>query len=399
MKTAQDFRRALGPADAGFEAAMAQALSRLQKEEKPVKKKMSLSLALALALLAFTLGTALAAGMGVFGQLSQQHQKLGVIEENALENHTTIVLSAGERGEIPVSFSIQQSFYDGERLYVSYALDYEERTVCADVPEHDLDETNFVDFWGADQEEYRPELEKLGVYEELMRIYQEKGRAGVIRDTAYVGDGMTGGDGTYLELQGGDDVAQDGRMIGFREFATPLPSTLQNQPEITLHATVYRSRIYYLLTAEGLYQWADPNREKTDVAVTVARNGETQQLAQAAARFADYQADAQLTQSGGMLICEITVSGMPDSWTSWEDWAQVEADGLDFVDGFRLYADGNALTPLAWEGEGGDTLFWRYSFRLPENAVGVYSLRPVYSLSGERAAEEIRLSPEADAQK
>ena len=41
MKTAQDFRRALGPADAGFEAAMAQALSRLQKEEKPVKKKMS----------------------------------------------------------------------------------------------------------------------------------------------------------------------------------------------------------------------------------------------------------------------------------------------------------------------------------------------------------------------
>ena len=106
-----------------------------------------------------------------------------------------------------------------------------------------------------------------------------------------------------------------------------------------------------------------------------------------------------MTQSGGMLICEITVSGMPDSWTSWEDWAQVEADGLDFVDGFRLYADGNALTPLAWEGEGGDTLFWRYSFRLPENAVGVYSLRPVYSLSGERAAEEIRLSPEADAQK
>ena len=35
---------------------------------------------------------------------------------------------------------------------------------------------------------------------------------------------------------------------------------------------------------------------------------------------------------------------------------------------------------------------------LPENAVGVYSLRPVYSLSGERAAEEIWLSPEADAQ-
>lgn len=399
MKTAQDFRRALGPADAGFEAAMAQALSRLQKEEKPVKKKMSLSLALALALLALTLGTALAAGMGVFGQLSQQHQKLGVIEENALENHTAIVLPAGEKGEIPVSFSIQQSFYDGERLYVSYALDYEERTVCADVPEHDLDETNFVDFWAADQEEYRPALEKLGVYEELMRIYREKGRAGAIRDTAYVGDGMTGEDGAYLELQGGDDVAQDGGTIGFREFATPLPSALQNRPEITLHAAVYRSRIYYLLTAEGLYQWADPSREKTDVAFTVARNGEAQPLAQAAAAFADYQATAQLTQSGGLLICEITVSGMPDSWTSWEDWAQVEAEGLDFVDGFRLYADGKALTPLAWEGEGGDTLFWRYSFRLPENAVGVYSLRPVYSLSGERGAEEIRLSPEADAQK
>ena len=60
MKTAQDFRRALGPADPGFERAMDQALSRLQKEEKPVKKKMSLSLVLALVLLTLTLGTALA---------------------------------------------------------------------------------------------------------------------------------------------------------------------------------------------------------------------------------------------------------------------------------------------------------------------------------------------------
>ena len=400
MKTAQDFRRAIGPADAGFEEAMGQALSRLQKEEKTVKKKMSLSLALALTLLALTLSAALAAGMGVFGQLSDQYQKLGVIEENALENGAALTLPAGENGEIPVSLSIQQSFYDGQRLYVSYALDYEERTVCADVPEHNLEEANFVDFWGEEQEWYKPLLEKLGVYEEMMRIYQEKGRAGAIRDTAYMGDGMTTDDGEYLDLQGGDDKEQDGGMIGFREFETPLPSALQDQPEITLHAAVYRSRIYYLLTDKGLYQWADPNREKTDVAFTVKRNGEARQVAQAEAQLTDYRAAVQLTQSGGLLICEVTVSGMPDNWTSWDDWAQVEAEGLDFVDSFQLYADGNALTELDREGESTeDGLLLRYSFRLPESPVGVYTLRPVYSLSGERAAEEIRLSPAEDAQK
>ena len=79
---------------------------------------------------------------------------------------------------------------------MSYALDYEERTVCADVPEHDLDETNFVDFWGADQEEYRPELEKLGVYEELLLAHFGRRTAlcGAVGRTDIGGPGPGGAD-------------------------------------------------------------------------------------------------------------------------------------------------------------------------------------------------------------
>ena len=98
-----------------------------------------------------------------------------------------------------------------------------------------------------------------------------------------------------------------------------------------------------------------------------------------------------MSQSGGLLICDIAVRGIPESWTKWDSWAQVEAEGLDFVDSFILCADGAPLEALERGGEEDeDGKYWRYVFAMPQSA-SVYTLRPVYSLSGERAAEEVRL--------
>ena len=180
-------------------------------------------------------------------------------------------------------------------------------------------------------------------------------------------------------------------MIGYREFETPLPEAIRGREEITLHATVYRSRIYYLLTQEGLYCWADAERDKTDVPFTVRRSAQARAVAGAQAQFADYTLEARMSQSGGLLICDIAVRGIPESWTKWDSWAQVEAEGLDFVDSFIFYADGAPLEALERGGEEDeDGKYWRYVFAMPQSAA-VYTLRPVYSLSGERAAQEVRL--------
>lgn len=391
MKTAQDFRRALGPADEGFENVMRQTLSRLEREEKPMKRKMSLSLALALILIALSLATALAAGLGVFGRLSAYSPKLTIIEQDAQPNDAAISLPAGKKGEIPVDFSVEQSFYDGKELYVSYALRYADNARCAAVPEPEADDAMLIDFWGEERSWYQPILEKLGVWEEMLRVYEEKGAAGCIRDTAYVGDGMRLDDGQYVELTQADDAEDEDGMIGYREFETPLPEAIRGREEITLHATIYRSRIYYLLTREGLYCWADAERDKTDVPFTVRRSAQARAIAGAQAQFADYTLEARMSQSGGLLICDIAVRGIPESWTKWDSWAQVEAEGLDFVDSFILCADGAPLEALERGGEEDeDGKYWRYVFAMPQSAA-VYTLRPVYSLSGERAAEEVRL--------
>ncbi len=390
MKTAKDFRQALGSADADFEGAMLQTLSRLQKEEKTMKRKMSLSLALAFALLMLTIGGALAAGMGIFGQMGQDNEKLNLIEQNALANDASITLPAGEKNQIPVTFSIAQSFYDGQRLYVSYALEFQEKAVCGQVPEPNWDQAMHVDFWGEEGEWYQPILENMGVLEKMKRQYQETGVAGAIQDTAYAGDGMRAEDGTYLDLCASEDVQEQGRVIGYREFETPLPENLQNQEQIALYATVYRSRTYYRLTSDGLDMWMDPNRDKTEISFIVKRSAEAESLGRAEGNFADYVVTAELNQSGGLLICDIQVGNMPESWTGWDSWEQVEARQLDFVEAFQMYADGQPLSALDWDAVSGDTtLNQRYTFAAPQTEVDVYALRPVYSLSGEREAEEI----------
>lgn len=390
MKTAKDFRQALGSADAGFEGAMLQTLSRLQKEEKKMTKKMSLSLAMAIALLMLTVGGALAAGMGIFGLLGQENEKLSLIEQQALENDASITLPAGEKNQIPVTFSIAQSFYDGQRLYVSYALEFEEKAVCGQVTEPNPDQATHVDFWGEEGEWYQPLLENMGVWEEMQRQYQETGVAGAIQDTAYAGDGMRAEDGTYLDLCASEDVQEQGRVIGYREFETPLPESLQNQEQIVLYATVYRSRTYYRLTSDGLDVWMEPDRDQTEISFIVKRSAEAASLGRAEGNFADYAVTAELNQSGGMLICDIQVSHMPESWMGWDSWEQVEAQQLDFVQAFRLYADGQLLNDMDRDAVSGDTtLNLRYTFATPQTEARVYALRTVYSLSGEREAEEI----------
>lgn len=76
MKTAEDFRRSLGVADAAFEQLVRRTLTELEYEEvRPVKKKISMGFALAAALVLLAV-TALAAGSwGIVNYLQEKGQE------------------------------------------------------------------------------------------------------------------------------------------------------------------------------------------------------------------------------------------------------------------------------------------------------------------------------------
>lgn len=134
MKTAEDFRRSIGGADASFHRLVDQALSSLDsEEEKPVKRKISLGLAMALMVTLLTV-TALAAGSwGIVGFIREQggeamEEKLVTqVKQNAYlpvfnvdKDHLPSRLVTGE--STLVDISLDEVLRDGDWLYVAMTL-------------------------------------------------------------------------------------------------------------------------------------------------------------------------------------------------------------------------------------------------------------------------------------
>ena len=111
MKTADDFRCALGEGDEGFHRRVQATLAALPEEEPVVKRKMSVGLAIAFALLMMTMVAAVAAnwwGIGDFlknDNIEGMTQELGVTAET---EHAT--------------FTVTEHIYDGRGLYMVVAV-------------------------------------------------------------------------------------------------------------------------------------------------------------------------------------------------------------------------------------------------------------------------------------
>ena len=119
------FRRALKGSLSGvtFDPARQRAVLADMKGEKPVKKKMTLAIALVMATLLLG-GTALAAGLGLFGQFAETADESRVEELNRLEklaqniDETKTVQADGK----DVTLTLRQAYCDGTRLFYSYEL-------------------------------------------------------------------------------------------------------------------------------------------------------------------------------------------------------------------------------------------------------------------------------------
>lgn len=123
MKTAEDFRRSIGAADAAFDCMIRQTLMDLQcKEEKPMKKKMSLGLVMVMVAMLLTVG-ALAAGQWGILNFAEKHgekadpARLVTEIDQGMYKAENTYLRVGESGLVEAE--LEEILYEDGWLYAA----------------------------------------------------------------------------------------------------------------------------------------------------------------------------------------------------------------------------------------------------------------------------------------
>lgn len=130
MKTAEDFRNSFGETEESFRHCVRQTLMHLeQKEEKPVKKKISLGLVLAMVMVLVTVGAVAAEQWGILSFLKGQGK---TPSEELLDMHT----GSWVREEDLVKLTITEGLYEADVLYLAVTAEpLEENTLIVPRPE------------------------------------------------------------------------------------------------------------------------------------------------------------------------------------------------------------------------------------------------------------------------
>ena len=135
----QDVKRALDARLSALDADPARrerVRRRIEKEEQPVKRKMTVSLAFALALVVALAGAALAAGMNVFEYFAQRDARLAPIAEgSAPATQTPLSVTTNELGESSIRFD--SAYYDGQNLLVGSAMENVSHIEACSAPSDD----------------------------------------------------------------------------------------------------------------------------------------------------------------------------------------------------------------------------------------------------------------------
>ncbi|MBQ7850291.1 MAG: DUF4179 domain-containing protein [Clostridia bacterium] len=117
--TNQAVRAAIDDCLSGVESmpsVRAQVLNQVRGEVK-VKKKLSMGIVFAMLLTVLMAGAALAAGLGLFGQIGERENsdaRLPALERVAESVGASFTTDEG------VTITIDQAYYDGSRVFISY---------------------------------------------------------------------------------------------------------------------------------------------------------------------------------------------------------------------------------------------------------------------------------------
>lgn len=358
-------------------------IARKAKGEEPVAKRISASMILVIVLMILSMTAALAAGLGLFGELAQDpdhnDDRLETLEEVSEKLSSTLTTDDG------FVIEIGQAYYEGSRVFLAYRLSGNLFSVelHEGAPEGSYPWTSVEENCIAAERFVNdvPELQRLTAW------LDGKGQRWGTAFEASLHDGLSLADGTYLDILGGDNVIQaDGSIIGWKECEIPEDRI---QDTLTFKAVLFRGK-HVEFQDGSTWKMLYERGENTDVFFTLRRNDRCTFLKGAASTEA-YQAAAEFV-SGRIDIRGSVRLTCPAEWvTIWNTWENEQH--LDIIADWKLYQNGIPVAGNGTEGiraVDGQTLEFTFLFSRPDGFENL-TLVPQYAQTGEHPEEAIRI--------
>ncbi len=383
--TNQAVRAAIDDCLSGVESmpsVRAQVLNQVRGEVK-VKKKLSVGIVFAMLLTVLMAGAALAAGLGLFGQIGERENsdaRLPALERVAESVGASFTTDDG------VTITIDQAYYDGNRVFISYTKTgpFDLLSMGEGIPEN-LGECD----WALPGEKFGDSLGIDGPDHQLMVAHLD-GSAPRWAKRIYVSthDGLRSGD-TDLEIIGGETyLTEDGTLVGWKECVVPEEIAAE---ELVVSIGTFTTATTYYQDETGLYLYYGDCPAAVWHPFTVKKDttGGQQLVGESAGE--GWTAQATLTASAIDIKGELILS-CPQDWVEIErTWENPK--GLNYIGEWHVYMDGvrDKDGGVEWVSSGVDG---QLTFGLcckVDAAVKTIRLVPVYSKTGESMAEAITL--------
>lgn len=390
--TEQDNRKikeALASCLSGVDAlpSMRAEILRAAKGEVKVKRSLSKGLVLALILVLMMTTVAVAAELGLFGKIGQKEN--ADIRLPALDAASTPVGKVFTTPE-GVTVTIDQAYYDGRRVFVSYTVAGPTQTVQLGEgkPEHMINAT-----WDKPGVIFANEFPQTTEEGRKMAAWLDGSAPRWAQETRiYVGDNMDMADGTNMNIigGGGDNVYQaDGSYINWKECEVPADKAAD---EITVCLLMATTQATYYQTEDCLYYLNDGFPQTNKFAFTI-KKAEVLEL-KGSGKGPEWTAEANLTVTDVDVKGEVVVT-CPDDWHSvWMTWEN--PDKIDYIQEWVIYMNGEKLQGenlYGYIGGMGSTgLEFGVCYKLDAPAASDMKLVPVYAYAGEKLDEAIVLT-------
>lgn len=365
----------------GMPTVRADVLNQVRGEVK-VKKKFSVGLVIALLATLLLAGAAVAGSVGLFGEIgSREHSdaRLPGLERVAEAVNAVFTTEEG------VTITINQAYYDGSRVFISYTKSgpFDVMSLGEGKPEAAQWD------WELPGETYGQSFGSESANHEAMVAHLD-GSAPRWAKTTYVNvhDGLQIGE-EYLDIIGGETyLTEDNTLVGWKECIVPEELAAD---EVTFLLGTFTSRATYYQDETGLYVDFGDRAETTWHPFTVKRDKTEGQQLTGNASGEGWSAVANLQMSAIDIRGEVVLS-CPQDWVEIErTWENPK--GLDYIGDWHVFIDGVWVKDggVEWVSSGVDgQLTFGLCCKL-DDTVETIQLVPVYSQTGENRAEAITL--------
>ncbi len=354
---------------------------RAAKGETKMKRKMNLGLIFALILVLFTTSVAVAAELGLFGQLGQQEDAdtrlpgLDAVANPVALTHTT---PGG------VTVTVRQSYYDGARVFISYTVEgaYDQRAFGEGDPGVEKYDMEFPG------ERYGETFGEWGESGKQMAAWLDGSAPRWARVTRVnVHDNLDVGDDTLNIIGSGEYIDEKGRMVCWKECEVPEELAAD---ELTVAIGIYTTQTTYYQTADGLYMATSRPDETAWPTFTVQKDTSAVSI-HAGQQTDTWTAEADITISAIDMSGCIRMTTCPDDWKAYFTFDEAAFKDADVITDWLLYEDG--VPTEEWNlngGVGGDPLTYDVCYRISGEAKEL-KLVPVYRHAGAKPEEAIVL--------